>query len=151
MTATPERIQDIAHLGSVELLTPKLDRSLWYFKDVLGMEVVHVDGQSVYLRGYGDHAASALKLTAAARPGVGCISWRAIGPAALERRVKAIEANGREGTFSEVRVIGAVITAPKLLEPASGAKVVLEPRREPWGKTARYLDPDGNIVSITES
>ena len=95
MTATPERIQDIAHLGSVELLTPKLDRSLWYFKDVLGMEVVHVDGQSVYLRGYGDHAASALKLTAAARPGVGCISWRAIGPAALERRVKAIEATGQ--------------------------------------------------------
>ena len=69
MTATPERIQDIAHLGSVELLTPKLDRSLWYFKDVLGMEVVHVDGQSVYLRGYGDHAASALKLTAAAEAG----------------------------------------------------------------------------------
>jgi len=33
----------------------------------------------------------------------------------------------------------------------SGAKVVLEPRCEPWGKTARYLDPDGNIVSITES
>jgi catechol 2,3-dioxygenase-like lactoylglutathione lyase family enzyme len=34
---------------------------------------------------------------------------------------------------------------------ASGAEVVSEPRREPWGKTARYLDPDGNIVSITES
>ena len=33
----------------------------------------------------------------------------------------------------------------------SGAKVIQEPRREPWGKTARYLDPDGNIVSITES
>ena len=27
--------------------------------------------------------------------------------------------------------------------------VVQEPRDEPWGKTARYLDPDGNIVSIT--
>ena len=34
---------------------------------------------------------------------------------------------------------------------ASGARVVLEPRSEPWGRTARYLDPDGNIVSITES
>lgn len=31
----------------------------------------------------------------------------------------------------------------------SGAAVVQEPRVEPWGKTARYLDPDGNIVSIT--
>jgi catechol 2,3-dioxygenase-like lactoylglutathione lyase family enzyme len=34
---------------------------------------------------------------------------------------------------------------------ASGTEVVSEPRREPWGKTARYLDPDGNIVSITEA
>ena len=33
---------------------------------------------------------------------------------------------------------------------ASGAKVVQEPRGEPWGRTARYLDPDGNIVSITQ-
>jgi predicted enzyme related to lactoylglutathione lyase len=34
---------------------------------------------------------------------------------------------------------------------SSGTKVVSEPRSEPWGKTARYLDPDGNIVSITDS
>lgn len=34
---------------------------------------------------------------------------------------------------------------------ASGAKVVLAPRSEPWGRTARYLDPDGNIVSITQA
>jgi catechol 2,3-dioxygenase-like lactoylglutathione lyase family enzyme len=34
---------------------------------------------------------------------------------------------------------------------ASGARVASEPRSEPWGKTARYLDPDGNIVSITEA
>lgn len=34
---------------------------------------------------------------------------------------------------------------------AAGAKIVSEPRSEPWGRTARYLDPDGNIVSITET
>ena len=31
----------------------------------------------------------------------------------------------------------------------SGAVVAQAPRDEPWGRTARYLDPDGNIVSIT--
>lgn len=31
----------------------------------------------------------------------------------------------------------------------SGIKIVQAPRDEPWGRTARYLDPDGNIVSIT--
>jgi len=33
---------------------------------------------------------------------------------------------------------------------AAGARVAEPPRAEPWGRTARYLDPDGNIVSITE-
>jgi hypothetical protein len=38
-----------------------------------------------------------------------------------------------------------------LLRDIPIVEVVSEPRREPWGKTARYLDPDGNIVSITEA
>jgi lactoylglutathione lyase len=32
---------------------------------------------------------------------------------------------------------------------AGAATVLHEPRREPWGLTARYRDPDGNIVGIT--
>ena len=56
MAAQAEPIHDIAHLGSVELFTPKPDKSLWYFRDLLGMEPVHEAGQSVYLRGYGDYA-----------------------------------------------------------------------------------------------
>jgi catechol 2,3-dioxygenase len=36
--------QDIAHLGHVELLTPKPDESLWYFTDLLGMEDVQPAG-----------------------------------------------------------------------------------------------------------
>ncbi len=33
---------------------------------------------------------------------------------------------------------------------ASGAEVLQSVRSEPWGRTARFRDPDGNIVSITE-
>ena len=33
---------------------------------------------------------------------------------------------------------------------AAGAEVVEEPREEPWGRTAVYRDPDGNLVSLTE-
>jgi predicted RNase H-like nuclease/predicted enzyme related to lactoylglutathione lyase len=32
----------------------------------------------------------------------------------------------------------------------AGAAVVQEPRVEPWGRAATYLDPDGNVVSLTE-
>jgi len=89
-----EPIRDVAHLGRVELLTPEPERSLWYFHDLLGMEAVHREGASVYLRGYGDYAASTLKLTEAAKPGVACVHWRAVSPQALERRAAAIAATG---------------------------------------------------------
>lgn len=94
MAAPNEPIQDIAHLGHVELLTPKPDESLWYFCDILGMEKVHQEGQSAYLRGYGDYATMTLKLTEAPQPGVGHVAWRAVSPQALDRRVKAIEDTG---------------------------------------------------------
>ncbi len=94
MPPATEPIRDIAHLGHVELLTPTPERSLWFFRDLLGMEVVERQGVSVHLRGYGDHAASTLTLTKAERPGVGCISWRAASPAALARRAAAIEGAG---------------------------------------------------------
>ena len=32
---------------------------------------------------------------------------------------------------------------------ASGARMLHGPRSEPWGVTARFADPDGNIVGIT--
>lgn len=89
-----EPIRDIAHLGHVELFTPKPDESLHYFTQLLGLEQVHTEGRSAYLRGYGDYATSTLKLTEAAKPGVGRISWRAVSPQAMERRVIAVEAAG---------------------------------------------------------
>src|SRR3974390_2645111 len=94
MAVQNEPLHDIAHLGSVELLTPKPDKSLWYFRDILGMEPVHESGGSVYLRGYGDYATSTLKLTAAKNAGVGCVSWRATSAQGLARRARVLEAAG---------------------------------------------------------
>ena len=94
MSDNGELLQDIAHLGHVELMTPKPAESLWYFHDLLGMEVAHQEGQSVYLRGYGDYAATTLKLSEGDDAGVGCISWRAASEPALERRAAAIDATG---------------------------------------------------------
>ena len=122
MTRRTTPIQDIAHLGSVELLTPRLAESRWYFRDVLGMEIVHTTGSSVHLRGYGDYAASTVKLTEAKAPGVGCIAWRAVSPEALERRAAAIEKTGlgqgwNEGDYGR-------------------------------GRSYRFRDPDGHSMEI---
>ncbi len=120
--AARERIQDIAHFGRMELFTPKPRESLWYFRDVLGMEVVHERDASVYLRGYGDYAAATLKLTQAKQAGPGCISWRTVSPQALERRVQAIAATGlglgwSEGDYGR-------------------------------GPSYRFHDPDGHIMEL---
>jgi catechol 2,3-dioxygenase len=44
-------IMDVAHLGHVELLTPKPAESLAFFRDVMGMTVSGTKGDSVFLRG----------------------------------------------------------------------------------------------------
>ena len=33
---------------------------------------------------------------------------------------------------------------------AAGAEVASMPQDEPWGRTAAYRDPDGNIVGVTQ-
>ena len=88
----PEPIYDVAHLAHVELLTPDLDGSLGFFRDLLGMEETARAGGSVYLRGYEEQYHHSLKLTAAAEAGAGHVAWRGRSPQALERRVAAIEA-----------------------------------------------------------
>ena len=90
----PEPIYDVAHLAHVELLTPDLDGSLGFFRDLLGMQETARAGGSVYLRGYEEQYHHSLKLTAAPQAGAGHVAWRSRSPQALERRVAAIEAAG---------------------------------------------------------
>jgi catechol 2,3-dioxygenase len=89
-----EPIFDVAHLAHVELLTPDLERTLGFFKDLLGMEEAERSKRSVYLRGYEEQYHHSLKVTAAQRAGLGHVGWRARTPQALQRRVAAIEATG---------------------------------------------------------
>ncbi|KRW91433.1 catechol 1,2-dioxygenase [Alicyclobacillus tengchongensis] len=92
---------DIAHVGHVELLTPKPDESLWFFREVLGMEEVARQGQSVYLRCFGDYERYSIKLTESDHAGVGHTALRAASEAALERRVQAVTMAGIEGRWHE--------------------------------------------------
>jgi catechol 2,3-dioxygenase len=89
-----EPIHDLAHIGHAELLTPFPDQSLRFFVDLLGMEIEARQGQSVYLRGWGDYLRYSLKLTESELPGLGHIAIRAWSQRALERRVAAIERTG---------------------------------------------------------
>ncbi|MGO9007421.1 MAG: VOC family protein [Beijerinckiaceae bacterium] len=122
MSAPSELIQDIAHLGNLELLTPKLEQSLGYFRDVLGMTEVARASRSIYLRAYGDYALTTLKLTEAGHAGPGCVSWRAVSPQALQRRVAALKAEGYGAGWSN----GDVGRGPAF----------------------RFADPDGHSMEV---
>lgn len=89
-----EPIHDLAHLAHAELLTPKLDESVDFFVEVMGMVESDRQGQSVYLRGWDDYEHHTLQLTASEKPGLGHYAFRASSPQALQRRVEAIEKSG---------------------------------------------------------
>ncbi len=90
----PETIWDIAHLGHVEMLTPKLDASCRFFTEIMGMSITATHGDSIYLRAYDDYEHHTLKLTARPQAGMRHFAWRARSPQALERRVSAIKSTG---------------------------------------------------------
>lgn len=85
---------DVAHLGHVEVLTNKFDESLDFFTRVYGLKLSALKGDSAYLRAWDDYEFHTLKLTKSHTTGVAHIGYRVSSEAALERRVKVIEASG---------------------------------------------------------
>jgi catechol 2,3-dioxygenase len=114
---------DIAHLGPAELLSPKPQESLEFFTEMMGMEIQHQEGQSVYLRGWDDYQIWSLKLTEAPQPALGYCGFRTWSPEALERRVRLIEAAGLGHGWEETGDFGL-------------------------GRAFRFQDPDGHNFKI---
>src|SRR5829696_2970574 len=93
-TMHDEPIMDVAHLGHLELLTPKPEESLRFFVDVLGMTESGRRGESVYLRAWDDYERYSLKLAGSHSSGLGHAAFRARSPQALRRRVEALQVSG---------------------------------------------------------
>ncbi|MFC2949157.1 catechol 2,3-dioxygenase [Virgibacillus sediminis] len=91
---TKEPIFDVAQLAHFEIYSPKLEESVEFFSEILGMEEVERQGKSVYMRAYEDHYHNTLIITENDEAGLGHMALRARSPQALERRVAAIEEAG---------------------------------------------------------
>jgi catechol 2,3-dioxygenase len=89
-----EPILDLAHLGHLEILTPKPQESLDFFINIFGMTESGRQGDSVYLRGWDDYERHSLKLTASKLPGMGHMAFRTRSQQALERRAAALKDSG---------------------------------------------------------
>lgn len=84
----------LSHLAHAEILTPRLEESTQFFKEVMGLEESGRQGQSVYLRCWGEYYHHSLILTAAPQPALGHIGWRTDGPEELAAAVQQIEDSG---------------------------------------------------------
>ena len=85
---------DTAQLVSVALFSPKPDETVDFFYNMLGMEISHREGQSVYMRAYEDFYQYTLKITERDRPGMEEVTWRSRSPEALERMAATLQTNG---------------------------------------------------------
>lgn len=89
----------LSQLAHVEITTPKLEESVKFFKEVMGLEESGREGQSVYLRCWGEYYHHSLVLTAGPQPALGHIGWRTNGVEELETAVQQIEASGLSGEW----------------------------------------------------
>ena len=133
-TIADEPLYELAHLGHAELLTPCYEKSLEFFVDVYGLDLVTEQDGSAYLRGWGDHDLTSLKLTPSHQAGLGHVGWRAVSPQALERRVAALEARGVTGEWIDGDVGHGKAYR---FEAPSGQQM------EIYFETEKYLAPEG--------
>ena len=78
---------DVAHVGHIELLTPRPEESLAFFTSIVGLHETGRSGGSVYLRGWGDYERHTLKLTAHSTSGLGHLGLRVRDEATLQQFV----------------------------------------------------------------
>jgi len=113
---------DIAHIGHVELLTPKFDESLAFFKDVMGLHESGRQGDSVHLRAWADYERFTLQLTRSHTSGLGHLAFRARSEEVLQKLVRNLTENGISGEW--------------------------RPAELGHGRAFRFASPDGHALEL---
>jgi catechol 2,3-dioxygenase len=113
---------DLAHLGHIELLTPRFDESLGFFKDIMGLHESGREGDSVFLRAWADYERFTLQLTHSAKSGVGHLAFRARSAAVLTQLVDHLRSHDVQGAW--------------------------RPAELGHGPAYRFASPDGHAIEI---
>ena len=91
----------ISQLAHFEITSPRPEESVRWFTDVLGLQESGREGQSVYLRAWGEFFHHNLVVTEGPEPGLVHIGWRTSGPEELEQAASRVEASGRGEGWQE--------------------------------------------------
>jgi catechol 2,3-dioxygenase len=131
--------RDLAHVGSVEIFTPRPDESRSFFVDLLGMSETGRHRDSVYLHAWDDYEKFTVKLTGSDTSGIGRTYLRASSPEALTRRVAAVDKLGLgRGWVKDEPALGDVYLC---LDP-DGHEIGM------YWETERFQPPAGSGPSL---
>lgn len=101
MTPFIERRRDIAHIGPVEMFTPRLEATRDFFVNQMALREVHRDEGSIYLHAWDDYQRYTLRIIQREDAGIGRTFLRAASPQALQRLVERIETTGLGQGYSD--------------------------------------------------
>lgn len=89
-----EREPEIAKLGHIALTTPDIEKSLWFWKDVVGLHEVERVDDTTYLRAWGEYEHHTLSLRPDDAGRVDHIAWRTKLPEDVDAFAERIRATG---------------------------------------------------------
>ena len=124
----------MTRLIEVELRVTDLDASARFYRDVIG---VPVKKQDPHPPAYEPHYEAEWG------------SWDGEGEGFLLFLIYPAS-DGRRTTGAEIGFAVERVDDVDRRASAAGADVLEPPAPRPWGRGAKYVDPDGNVVSVTE-
>ncbi|MGZ6913659.1 MAG: VOC family protein [Acidimicrobiia bacterium] len=129
--ATPAPVEEI-RLVTVVLVVSDLDRSLALYRDGFGLALHVGDHEGDDRWTSGRHAA---------------VSWT---EGAFVHFALYASKDGRATSVAQVGFRVRDLDAAHERATAAGAVVEHAPKPQPWGRSARYQDFDGNVIELTE-
>ena len=108
---------EIANNGHVAFVTPDLEESAWFFKEIMGLQETERTDDTVYLRGLRDWSHHTMSLREGGEAGVEHIGWRTTEPEHVEALGRRFEDQGLDVEWldpGDVRSIGesVLVEAP---------------------------------------
>ncbi|MDR7080205.1 catechol 2,3-dioxygenase [Neobacillus niacini] len=94
-------LPEIAKLGHIALITPDFKKSLWFFSEVLGLEVTEVVDGTHYLRAWGDFEHHTMSLKQGEKSKVDHIGWRTKRPEDVEKYAELLAEAGADVKWIE--------------------------------------------------
>ncbi|HWL22480.1 MAG TPA: VOC family protein [Ureibacillus sp.] len=87
-------LPEVSKLGHVSLVTENLEKSLWFFKDIVGLEETKVENGTHYLRAWGDFEHHTLAITGGNTSYVDHIAWKTKRPEDVEEFANMLTEDG---------------------------------------------------------